>query len=99
LKEQATLSRFKRATLSSYSHFAFQQRNPTAGSTSSAVVSACLERFGAKIEVLVDVAGVLNTYGNDALMYEKWDRIIATNLTAPVKMMRAVLPEMKKGRE
>ena len=27
----------------------------------------------------------------------EWDRIIATNLTAPVKMMRAVVPEMKNN--
>lgn len=32
----------------------------------------------------------------DTLTDEAWDRLIAVNLTAPVKLMREVLPVMKK---
>ena len=33
----------------------------------------------------------------DTLTDTEWDRIIAVNLTAPVMLMRAVVPEFKKN--
>jgi NAD(P)-dependent dehydrogenase (short-subunit alcohol dehydrogenase family) len=83
--------------LSSHANFAFQQRNLTDASTPASAVQACLERFGPRIDGLLNVAGMGDTYGSvDTLTDEKWDRIIATNLTAPVKMMCAVVPVMKE---
>jgi NAD(P)-dependent dehydrogenase (short-subunit alcohol dehydrogenase family) len=39
----------------------------------------------------------MDTYNSaDTLDDETWDRVIAINLTAPVKLMRAVLPTMKQ---
>jgi len=35
----------------------------------------------------------------DCVSDEIWERVLAVNLTAPVKMMRAVLPWMKERRE
>jgi NAD(P)-dependent dehydrogenase (short-subunit alcohol dehydrogenase family) len=47
-------------------------------------VTVCLERFGSRVDVLLNVAGIGDTYGSvDTLTDEKWDRIIATNLMAP----------------
>ena len=57
-------------------------------------VAEVLERYG-RIDVLCNNAGVLDNYA-DALHTpdELWDNVIATNLTAPFLMARAVLPHM-----
>jgi 3-oxoacyl-[acyl-carrier protein] reductase len=57
-------------------------------------VAEVLERHG-RIDVLCNNAGVLDNYA-DALNTpdDLWDKIMATNLTAPFLMARAVLPDM-----
>jgi len=53
-----------------------------------------------RIDVLVNVAGVMDNFSSaDCVSDEIWERVLAVNLTAPVKMMRAVLPWMKERRE
>ena len=53
-----------------------------------------------KVDVLVNVAGVMDNFSSaDGVSDEVWDRVMAVNLTVPVKMMRAVLPRMKERRE
>jgi NAD(P)-dependent dehydrogenase (short-subunit alcohol dehydrogenase family) len=87
-------------TLSSLSksHFALHQCNPTHPESPALVVKAALDAFNGRIDVLLNVAGIGDTFGSvDTLTDETWDRIIATNLTAPVKLMREVVPEMRKS--
>lgn len=53
---------------------------------------------GDRIDALANVAGINDDFSpagetTDAV----WDRVIATNLTAPFKLMRAVLPVMEKA--
>jgi NAD(P)-dependent dehydrogenase (short-subunit alcohol dehydrogenase family) len=80
------------------SHFAFHQCNLTHPESPALVVKAALGAFNGRIDVLLNVAGIGDTFGSvDTLTDETWDRIIATNLTAPVKLMREVGPEMRKS--
>lgn len=53
-----------------------------------------------RIDVLVNVAGVMDNFSSaDAVTDEIWDRVLAVNLTVPVKMMRAVLPFMRAKKD
>ncbi|KAJ0316752.1 hypothetical protein COL154_004672 [Colletotrichum chrysophilum] len=50
-----------------------------------------------RIDLLVNVAGVMDSFSSvDGVTNAEWDRVMAVNLTAPVKMMRSVLPFMKE---
>lgn len=45
--------------------------------------------------MLVNVAGVMGSFSSaDGVTDSEWDRVMAVNLTVPVKMMRAVIPFM-----
>lgn len=77
-------------------NFAFIQCNLTSESAPAEVVKECLESFGERIDVLINVAGVLDQSGSvDTVTDAVWDRCLAVNLTAPVKLMREVIPIMK----
>lgn len=47
--------------------------------------------------MLVNVAGIMDSFSSvDGVSDEEWDKVMATNLTVPVRMMRAVLPFMRE---
>src|SRR4051794_18486485 len=53
-----------------------------------------------RVDVLVNVAGMMDNFSSaDGVTDEIWDKIVAINLTAPVKMMRSVLPFMKARKD
>lgn len=53
-----------------------------------------------RIDVLINVAGVMDNFSSaDAVTDAIWDRVLAVNLTVPVKMMRAVLPFMRAKKD
>lgn len=59
-------------------------------------MKACVEKFGGRIDVLLNVAGIMDlNQSADTVEDEMWDRVIAVNLTAPVRLMREVLGVMK----
>jgi len=61
------------------------------------VVRICVAKYGPKIHVLANVAGIMDGFGSAETFTDKeWNRVIAVNLTVPTKMMRAVLPNMKE---
>jgi len=61
-------------------------------------VAAAVEIFGKKIDVLANIAGVMDAFSSaDTVTDAEWDRLIAINLTVPTKLMRAVLPFMKEA--
>lgn len=64
---------------------------------SEKVVEEAVAAFG-RIDGLLNIAGVMDT-GNsvDTITDEVWNRCIAVNLTAPVKLMQAVIPHMLKA--
>jgi len=61
------------------------------------IVKVCHDTFGPRIDILQNVAGIMDNFNSaDTYTDEMWDRIMAVNLTAPVKLMREVLKDMKK---
>jgi len=87
----------KPKSLESANDFAFLQCNLTESTAPSRVIKACVETYGERIDALLNVAGMMDTNNSvDTLEDSMWDRIIALNLTAPVKLMREVIPIMLK---
>jgi len=77
--------------------FSFHQCSLTQLTAAADIVKACTEAFGPRIDILQNVAGVMDTYNSaDTVSDASLDRMISVNLIAPIKLMRAVLPAMKK---
>jgi len=63
-------------------------------------IRICVSLFGERIDVLANVAGIMDNFASaDTFTDAEWDQVIAINLTAPTKMMRAVLPFMKAKKQ
>jgi NAD(P)-dependent dehydrogenase (short-subunit alcohol dehydrogenase family) len=77
--------------------FQFLQTSLTNADAPQAIVAACQKAFGGRIDALINVAGILDgNSGAGAVTDEDWDRVIAVNLTAPVRLMREVIKVMKE---
>lgn len=77
--------------------FQFLQCDLADASSPSAIVKKCQEAFGDRIDVLLNVAGVMDYNASaDTLTDDMWDLCMAVNATAPVKLMREVLPFMRQ---
>jgi len=61
------------------------------------MVAEAAERFG-KVDVLVNNAGIQHVEAIETFPVEKWDAIIAINLSAAFHATRAVVPGMKARR-
>lgn len=73
----------------------FHQADLTNSSAITEAVTTCKAKFGPRIDILVNAAGVGDGFSSaDTVTDGEWDRIISINLTAPVRLMRAVLPSM-----
>ncbi len=58
-------------------------------------VDAAVAAAGETIDVLANVAGVMDAYLPAAEMTDElWDRVVAVNTTAVMRLMRAVIPTM-----
>ncbi|KAK0753075.1 hypothetical protein B0T18DRAFT_395930 [Schizothecium vesticola] len=83
-----------------HGRFHFHRGDLTAKEGADEGVRVCVGVFGNRIDVLVNVAGVMDNFSSaDAVTDEIWDRVLAVNLTVPVKMMRAVLPFMRARKD
>jgi len=62
------------------------------------IVQTALDRFGG-LDVLVNAAGILATGTIESTTDEGWDRMMAVNLRAPFRLMRAAAPHLaaRKG--
>lgn len=58
-----------------------------------AAVASCVERFG-RLDVLVNIAGILRIEHTHELSLEDWNRVLAINLTGTFLMCRAALPHL-----
>ena len=56
---------------------------------------AAIERKHGVVDILVNNAGIQRRNAVDSFLREDWDAVIATNLTAPFFVARAVVPGMK----
>lgn len=75
--------------------FHFLQANLIDASAPDKIVEACTTAFGKKIDALLNVAGIPDQNSSvDTLTNANWEKAIAVNLTAPVKLIRAVVPIM-----
>jgi len=75
----------------------FQKTDVTSGAELDALVKATLDRWG-KIDILVNNAGVGGSLANmDQITDEEWNKVLATNLTAPFQMMKRVIPVMEQA--
>ena len=63
----------------------------------AAMIRKALDKFGA-LDVLVNNAGIQHVAPVDEFPPDKWDAIIAINLTSAFHTTRAALPAMKKKR-
>ena len=70
----------------------------TAADAPDRIVAAAIEAFG-HIDVLVNAAGVIASGAIDATTDEIWDTMMAVNLRAPFRLMRAAMPHLtaRKG--
>ncbi|KAF7346524.1 hypothetical protein MSAN_01880500 [Mycena sanguinolenta] len=76
--------------------FAFSQIDLTHSDSPRALVEACQKKFGDKIDILLNVAGIMDTWASVATVTDaEYDRVIAVNLTAPIRLMREVVQVMK----
>lgn len=63
--------------------------------TDPATPAQILARAGGRVDVLINVAGIMDGFlAAHEVDDETWDRMLAVNLTAPQRLMRAVLPGM-----
>lgn len=60
-------------------------------------VQACVDRFG-RIDVLCNIAGILQFAHTHEYPLEDWNRILAVNLTGTFLMCRAALPHLLESR-
>ena len=61
------------------------------------IVRAATDAFGG-IDVLVNAAGIIATGSLDATSDEVWDRMMAVNVRAPFRLMRAAGPYLEQTR-
>ena len=60
------------------------------------VADAAAERLG-RVDILVNNAGFMFEKSLDAMQLDDWNRMLAVNLTAPVFLCRALLPQLRTG--
>ncbi|KNG45937.1 NAD(P)-binding protein [Stemphylium lycopersici] len=78
-------------------NFTFHQANLGAPSAVDDAIAACKARHGPRIDVLANVAGVMDHFCSvDTVKDAEWERVLTINLTVPVRMMAAVLPGMRE---
>jgi nucleoside-diphosphate-sugar epimerase len=75
--------------------FTFHQTNLTESRAVNEAVSRCHQQHG-RVDVLVNCAGVSDGWSSaDTIHEDEWERVMAINLTVPIRLMKAVLPFMK----
>ena len=74
---------------------AFDPANMTKPDEIAAMVAKCEKDFGA-VDILVNNAGIQFVSPIESFPIEKWDAIIAINLTSAFHTIRAAVPGMKK---
>jgi len=66
----------------------------TTTAAATTIVDAALRAFGG-IDVLINAAGVIASGTLEQTTDETWDLMVAVNMTAPFRLMRAAMPHLK----
>ncbi|KAL3457938.1 hypothetical protein BJX64DRAFT_292696 [Aspergillus heterothallicus] len=86
------------AELEQNPNFHFVSGDISSSNTSQQAAQAATARFG-KVDALFNIAGVMDHYGSvDTVTDSLWERSLAVNLTGPVRLMREVIPIMRRQR-
>jgi NAD(P)-dependent dehydrogenase (short-subunit alcohol dehydrogenase family) len=73
------ISPFKQE-LSNTETFTFHQVDLTKPNAADEAVAACIQQYGPKIDVLANVAGVMDTFSSvDTLKESEWERVLSIN--------------------
>ena len=82
---------------SSTSPFAFHQADISSSSAIETLAKECLSRFNSRIDILLNIAGVMDSFASAGTVTDgELEKILAINLQAPIKLMRAVIPTMQR---
>jgi 3-hydroxybutyrate dehydrogenase len=74
---------------------AFSPANITNPTEIARMVEACTRELG-RLDILVNNAGIQHTAAVEAFPIDRWDAVIAINLSASFHAIRAALPQMRK---
>ena len=69
----------------------------TAADSPDEIVQRTVTRFGS-VDVVVNAAGIIAMGSTDGTADELWDRVMALNVRAPFRLMRAAFPYLKERR-
>jgi NAD(P)-dependent dehydrogenase (short-subunit alcohol dehydrogenase family) len=97
-RSEAALADVDRALASAGRQAASCRADVTDDAAPGRIVQTALDRFGG-LDVLVNAAGILATGTIESTTDEGWDRMMAVNLRAPFRLMRAAAPHLaaRKG--
>ncbi|KAJ7795613.1 hypothetical protein B0H14DRAFT_2620830 [Mycena olivaceomarginata] len=60
------------------------------------IVEACQKKFGDKIDILLNVAGIMDSFASvETVTQAEYERVMAVNLNAPIWLMHEVVKVMK----
>jgi NAD(P)-dependent dehydrogenase (short-subunit alcohol dehydrogenase family) len=94
-RKEAALTEAAAAVRSAGGRVATCDADVTADEAPARIVQTALDAFG-QIDVLVNAAGVIATGTLDATTDEVWDTMMAVNLRAPFRLMRAASPHLRE---
>jgi NAD(P)-dependent dehydrogenase (short-subunit alcohol dehydrogenase family) len=97
-RDEAALTAAATATSSVGGRAATCRVDVTAADSASRIVAAAVDTFGG-VDVLVNAAGVIASGTLEATTDEVWDTMMAINVRAPFRLMRAAAPHLiaRKG--
>ncbi len=74
--------------------YAYLEANLTEPGVPQAIVDACLARFG-RIDIVINNAGICLLDDVESFGRDKWDPMVALNVTAAFELSHAVVPTMR----
>jgi NAD(P)-dependent dehydrogenase (short-subunit alcohol dehydrogenase family) len=96
-RDEAALGEVEREITAAGGRAASCRADVTAAGAPELIVRTALDRFGS-IDVLVNGAGILATGTIEATTDDAWDEMMAVNLRAPFRLMRAAAPHLATRR-
>jgi NAD(P)-dependent dehydrogenase (short-subunit alcohol dehydrogenase family) len=96
-RDQDALAEVHQAIAASGSRSVACQTDVTGEGAADRIVGAAVDAFDG-VDVLVNAAGIIATGTLENTSDAVWDRMMAVNVSAPFRLMRAALPHLSKRR-